>query len=93
VFFTTDSLDPVARRIGYLVGASTGKKGRGIVPIFGRPSYGLEMLQQGCLVVILKMAGEEDPGCYPLWVLGSPPKSYSAGFVTGSKTLWACRCW
>jgi transaldolase/glucose-6-phosphate isomerase len=60
VFFTTDSLDPVARRIGYLVGASTGKKGRGIVSIFGRPSYGLEMLQQGCLVVILKMAGEED---------------------------------
>ncbi len=214
VFFTTDSLDPVARRIGYLVGASTGKKGRGIVPIFGRPSYGLEMLQQGCLVVILKMAGEEDlelgrthddlrgagvpmvtielngpedlavelfkweiatalacsqlavdpfhdpdiresrsrtvqildqiatkpqspapatrvregeielyaegetrqqisalnmtegcvpflacgirkaiSRCCPLWVLGSPPKSYSAGFVTGSKPLRACRCW
>lgn len=60
VFFTSDTLDPVARRIGYLVGASTGKKGRGIVPTFGRPSYGLKMLQQGCLVVILKMAGEED---------------------------------
>ena len=60
VFFTTDSLDPVARRIGYLVGASTGKKGSGIVPIFGRPSYGLEMLQQGCFAAILKMAGEEE---------------------------------
>jgi hypothetical protein len=59
VFFTTDSLDPVARRIGYLVGASTGKKGRGIVPIFGRPSYGLEMLQQGCLVVILRWLGKK----------------------------------
>ncbi len=60
VFFSTDSLKPVARRIGYLVGASTGKNGRGIVPIFGRPSYGLEMLQQGCFAAILKMAGEED---------------------------------
>jgi len=59
VFFSPDSLKPVARRIGYLVGASTGKKGRGIVPIFGTPSYGLEMLQRGCLAAILKMAGEE----------------------------------
>jgi len=60
VFFSTDSLKPVARRIGYLVGASTGKKVRGIVPIFGRSSYRLEMLQLGCFVAILKMAGEED---------------------------------
>ena len=59
-FFSTDSLKPVARRIGYLVGASTGKKGRGIVPIFEGPSYGLEMLKQGCFVAILKMAGEEE---------------------------------
>jgi len=61
VFFTTDSLKPVARRIGYLVvGASTSKKGRGIVPIFGRSLYGLELLQQGCFAAILNMAGEED---------------------------------
>jgi transaldolase / glucose-6-phosphate isomerase len=60
VFLSTDSLKPVARRIGYLVGASTGKKGRGFIPIFGPSSYRLEMLQQGCLVVILKMAGEEE---------------------------------
>ncbi len=60
VFFTTGSLKPVARRVGYLVGASTGKKGRGIVPIFGRSSYGLELLQQGCFAAILKVAGEED---------------------------------
>jgi len=31
--------------------------------------------------------------CCPLWALGCPKKSYSAGFVTGSKPLWACRCW
>jgi transaldolase / glucose-6-phosphate isomerase len=60
VFFSTDSLRPVARRIGYLVGASTGKKGRGIVPIFAGPSYGIEMLRQGCLVALLKVAGEEE---------------------------------
>src|SRR6202165_5758638 len=60
VFFSTDRFRPVGRRIGDLVGASTGKKGRGIVPIFGRSSYQLEMLQQGCFAAILKMAGEED---------------------------------
>jgi transaldolase/glucose-6-phosphate isomerase len=59
VFFNTDSLKPEARRIAYLVGASTGKKGCGIAPIFGQPSYRLEMLQQGCFAAILKMAGEE----------------------------------
>jgi transaldolase/glucose-6-phosphate isomerase len=42
------------------VGASTSKKGRGIVPIFGRSLYGLELLQQGCFAAILNMAGEED---------------------------------
>ena len=31
--------------------------------------------------------------CCPLWALGRPKKSYSAAFVTGSKPLWACRCW
>ena len=53
-------MKPVARRIGYLVGASTGKKGHGIIPIIGRPSYGLAMLQHSCFVAILKMAGEVD---------------------------------
>jgi transaldolase / glucose-6-phosphate isomerase len=61
VFFCPDSLNPVARRIGYLVGASTGKRGRGIIPIFGPPSYELAMLQHRCFVAILKMAGEGEP--------------------------------
>jgi transaldolase / glucose-6-phosphate isomerase len=197
VFFSTDSLKSVARRIGYLVGASTGKRGHGIVPIFGQPSYRLEMLQEltrrhdelrgaGVPMVTIELNGPEElavelfkmgdcdraglfaargrslprsrhPGkqvedhadigadrgqasisctrharsrrrnraicrgrnsqqisalnmtealrtffglrhpqaisrCCPLWALGRPPKSYSAGFVTGSKPLWACRC-
>jgi len=61
VFFSPDILRPVARRIGSLVGASTGKKGQGIIPIFGRPSHGRAMVQQGCFVAILKMAGAGAP--------------------------------
>jgi len=61
VFFSADSLKSAARRIGSLVGASTAKKGQGIIPIFGRPSYELAMLRQGCIVAILKMSGEDNP--------------------------------
>lgn len=60
-FFSTGTLNPVSRRIGYLVGASAGKDGRGILPIFVRPSYGLETLRRGCLLAQLKMAGEVEP--------------------------------
>src|SRR5260370_9431643 len=60
VFFSPDNLKPIARRIGYLVGASTGKKGRGIIPIFGGPSSGLAMLRQGFFAAILTMAGDEE---------------------------------
>ena len=60
-FFSPVSLNPVARRIGSLVGASTGKEGQGIIPIFGRPSYELAMLRKGCVVAILKMAADENP--------------------------------
>ena len=60
-FFTTDTLNPVARRIGSLVGGSTGKEGQGIVPIFGHPSHELAMLRKGCIVAILKMAADENP--------------------------------
>ena len=59
-FLSSDSLKPVSRRIGYLVGASTGKGGRGIVPDIGSHSHGLEMLQRGCLVARIKMTGEEE---------------------------------
>jgi glucose-6-phosphate isomerase len=59
VFFTTRTLKPVSRRIGYLVGASTCKNGRGIIPILGRASDGHQMVQKGCVVVSLKVAGEE----------------------------------
>ncbi len=59
VFFTTKTLTPVSHRIGSLVGASTCKNGHGIIPIFDSPSDGHEMFQRGCVVVSLKITGEE----------------------------------
>ncbi len=61
VFFSSDTLKPAARRIGYLVGASTGRKGRGILPVFGRSSSQLAMIQRGCCAAILKLDGEALP--------------------------------
>jgi len=59
VFFSPNTLQPAAHRMGYLVGASTCKGSRGIVPVFGGASYPLEMLRRGCLVACLRMSGEE----------------------------------
>src|SRR5260370_38891368 len=59
VFFSADSLKPVARRIGYLVAPSTGKKCRGIIPIFGGPSSRITMVQRALFLVLLKMTGED----------------------------------
>jgi len=59
VFLTTRTLKPVSRRIGYLVGASTCKNGRGIIPIFGRASGEHQIVQRGCVIVSLKIAGEQ----------------------------------
>lgn len=61
VLFGTDALQPVLRRIAHLVGASTCKDGRGIVPVLAASSYSLEMLRRGCLAVCFKMAGENRP--------------------------------
>ena len=58
-FLATESLQPLIYRIGHLLGASTGKQGRGIIPIFGHSSCGIEMMRPGYLVAIVTMAGEE----------------------------------
>ncbi len=55
------SLEPLTYRIGHVVGASTGKEGRGIIPVFGQFSYGTEILKRGCQVAMLKAAGENSP--------------------------------
>jgi transaldolase / glucose-6-phosphate isomerase len=59
VIFSPDILKPAARRIGYLVGASTAKHGRGVISILGRPVHSLTMLQRGCWAAFLKMGEEE----------------------------------
>ena len=58
VFCGSNCLKPVSRRIGYLVGASTCKTGHGLIPVFASPSNEFEFSQNGCVIVLLTVAGE-----------------------------------
>jgi glucose-6-phosphate isomerase len=60
LFLAPHSLQPFVYRMGQLLGASTGKQGRGIIPIFGDSSYGTELLRKGFMAATLQMAGKED---------------------------------
>jgi hypothetical protein len=42
------------------VGASTGKKGQGIIPIYGRKTHELSVLQRGTFAIVLSLPGQED---------------------------------
>jgi glucose-6-phosphate isomerase len=53
------SLEPFVFRIARLLGASTAKDGRGILPIVAPASCVFEVLRRKTLVVILKMGNEE----------------------------------
>ena len=53
------SLEPFLFRIARLVGASTAKGGRGILPIVAPASCAFEVLRRKTLVVILKIGDEE----------------------------------
>lgn len=53
------SLTPLTYRIAQLVGASTGKGGKGIVPIYGDVPMSPELFQHGCIVVRLALQGED----------------------------------
>jgi transaldolase/glucose-6-phosphate isomerase len=59
--FSPRILQPAALRIGCLVGASTGKKGQGFIPIYSRRSHESSMLQRGSFAVVLSLVGNEDP--------------------------------
>ena len=59
--FSPPILQPAALRIGCLVGASTGKKGQGFIPLYGRRTHELSVLQRGSFAVMLSLAGKEDP--------------------------------
>jgi hypothetical protein len=61
VLFSPDLLQPAALRIGCLVGASSGKKGQGVIPICGRRTHELSLFRHGCFAVVLSLAGKEAP--------------------------------
>ena len=60
LFFCAENSKPVSRRIGYLVGASTCKQGRGLLPIFGRDNCGSKLHHKGFAAVIFKIAGDQE---------------------------------
>jgi glucose-6-phosphate isomerase len=53
-------VQPLGNWIEQLVAESTGKEGRGIVPIVAGPETPLELLEQGALTVALTMDGQEN---------------------------------
>jgi transaldolase/glucose-6-phosphate isomerase len=59
--FSPRILQSAALRIGCLVGASTGKKGQGFIPIYGHKSHELSVLQKGSFAFVLSLSGNEDP--------------------------------
>jgi len=60
VFINTESVDYMTYQMGSLLGASTGKLKKGIIPIFGQTSYPLDIFKQSCVAVAVRMLGECD---------------------------------
>jgi glucose-6-phosphate isomerase/transaldolase/glucose-6-phosphate isomerase len=54
------SVEPLGNWIEQLVAESTGKEGRGIVPIVGGPDTPIELLEQGAITVALTLDGHDD---------------------------------
>jgi glucose-6-phosphate isomerase len=59
ILLATPSLVPLGNWIEQLVAESTGKEGKGIVPVAGGAIPTLETLVEGCVVVALRMEGED----------------------------------
>ena len=59
VIFSPSILQPVALRIGSLVGASTCRGGSGVVPVYGRVAHELEMLRDSSFAVSVSLKGKE----------------------------------
>lgn len=60
LLFGTASLAALTHRVAQLVGVSTSKGGKGLVPISVEVPSALENYQGGCLTVIFTMRGDED---------------------------------
>jgi transaldolase/glucose-6-phosphate isomerase len=61
-FFTSPSLAAFPRWLEQLVAESTGKQGKGIVPIVGEPPGDAEHYGKDRIFVSIVLAGEKDPG-------------------------------
>jgi glucose-6-phosphate isomerase/transaldolase/glucose-6-phosphate isomerase len=54
-------VEPLGNWIEQLVAESTGKEGRGIVPIVAGPDVPLALLEQGAVTIALTLDGHDDP--------------------------------
>jgi len=61
VFLNPKNLSFLAYRIGHLVGESTAKNRRGIVPMLGRHCPPLEFFKERCVVAAFRMVDQDDP--------------------------------
>jgi transaldolase / glucose-6-phosphate isomerase len=60
ILFATESLTPLTERISQLVGVSSGKSGRGIIPIISGIKTEPEVFREGCLAVFFALRGDSD---------------------------------
>jgi hypothetical protein len=59
VIFSPSILQPVALRLGSLVGASMCRGGSGVVPVYGRVAHELEMFRHNSFAVSISLKGKE----------------------------------
>jgi len=62
LLFGTTSLAALTHRVAQLVGVSTSKRGRGLIPISVEIPTALESYQHGCITAIFRLRGDEDTG-------------------------------
>jgi glucose-6-phosphate isomerase len=60
MLFSTPRLASFCNWIEQLVAESTGKEGRGVVPVAGAPLLSLDALGEGCVVAALSLQGEDE---------------------------------
>ena len=60
LLFGTASLSALTYRVAQLVGVSTSKGGRGLIPICADVAPDLQAMQQGCTAAIFCLRGDED---------------------------------
>jgi glucose-6-phosphate isomerase len=60
LLLSTKSLTALTYRIGQLVGVSTSKGGRGLIPIPDGAASGAEVCKSGCIAAIWTMLGDDD---------------------------------